>query len=145
VWAVELAATPEADAARGAAVRGDAGPRLDARARKEYAERLGELEAELDDARACSDARRLEAVRTEMDALGRELAAAVGLGGRERRSGAATERARQSVTKALRATLKKLAAEHEPLGEHLLACVRTGTACTYRPDRRQPIAWTVRP
>ncbi len=160
VWAIELAAEPDAASERATADRaigdhaladrvigdrgdrGDTGPRLDARARQEYAARLRELEEELADARACADPRRIEAARTEMDTLGRELAAAVGLGGRDRKSGAA-ERARQSVTKAIRGVLKKLAAEHEPLGEHLLACVRTGTACTFQPDRRQPIEWTV--
>jgi hypothetical protein len=143
VWAIELAAAADAPSER-AADRGDAGPRLDARARREYAERLRELEEELADARACSDPRRVEAARAEMDALGRELAAAVGLGGRDRRQGAAAERARQSVTKAIRGVLRKLAAEHEPLGEHLLACVRTGTACTFVPDRRWPVEWSVR-
>ncbi len=143
LWAIELAAAPADAAGRGAADQGDAGPVLDGPARQQYARRLRELEEELADARASADPARVEAARTEMDALGRQLAAAVGLGGRGRRSGAAAERARQSVTKAIRAVLRRLAAEHGALGDHLQACVRTGTACVFVPDRRQPVNWTV--
>jgi len=143
VWAVELASGPSGRSQRAIAGGGGTGPLLDARARQEYAERMRVLEDELDDARASADARREEVARVEMDALGRELSAAVGLGGRDRKSGAAAERARQSVTKAIRALLKKIAAEHEPLGEHWSACVRTGTACVFQPDGRQPVAWSV--
>ena len=56
---------------------------------------------------------------------------------------AAAERARQSVTKAIRSVLRRLAAEHRALGDYLEACVRTGTACVFLPDRRPPVAWTV--
>ncbi|HEX6813498.1 MAG TPA: hypothetical protein VF384_17900 [Planctomycetota bacterium] len=143
LWAVELAAGP-ADAASGRADLGDAGLVLDAAARQQYARRLRELEEELDDAREAADPGRVEAARSEMDALGQQLAAAVGLGGRGRRSGGAAERARQSVTKAIRSVLKRLAEEHPPLGEHLQACVRTGTACVFTPDRGRSVVWTVR-
>jgi hypothetical protein len=143
IWAIELAASPAEAGERRAADRGDAGPVLDAEARRQYATRLRELEEELADARACADPGRIEAARGEMDALGRQLAAAVGLGGRDRRGAAAAERARQSVTKAIRGVLRKLAEAHAALGEHLEACVRTGTACVFEPDRRHPVVWTV--
>jgi hypothetical protein len=142
LWAIELAAGSAAAGSR-AADLGDAGPVLDAAARQQYARRLRELEEELEDARAAADAGRVEAARSEMDALGQQLAAAIGLGGHGRRTGAAAERARQSVTKAIRGVLRRLAAEHPALGEHLQACVRTGTACVFAPDRRQPVTWTV--
>jgi hypothetical protein len=143
VWAVELASGPGDGAQRAAAAGGDTGPLLDARARQEYSDRMRLLEDELADARECADARREESAGTEMVALGRELSAAVGRGGRDRESGAAAERAPQSVTKAIRALLKKIESEHEALGEHLNACVRTGTACAFQPDRRHPVAWSI--
>ncbi|HEU4420236.1 MAG TPA: hypothetical protein VFT55_14970, partial [Planctomycetota bacterium] len=143
LWAVELAAGLDAVGGR-AADLGDAGPMLDSSARQQYARRLRELEEELSESREAGDPGRVEAARVEMDALGQQLAAAVGLGGRARRSGAAVERARQSVTKAIRFVLRRLAAEHPPLGDYLEACVRTGTACVFMPDRRPLVAWTVR-
>jgi hypothetical protein len=143
LWAVELAAGL-AEVGGRAADRGDAGPMLDSSARQQYARRLRELEDELSEAREAGDPGRIEAARSEMDALGQQLAAAVGLGGRARRSGAAAERARQSVTKAIRFVMRRLAAEHQALGDYLEACVRTGTACVFMPDRRPLVAWTVR-
>ena len=81
---------------------------------------------------------RLEA---EERALTQELAGALGLGGRDRVSGSAAERARVSVTRAIRAALARIR-EHSPaLGAHLDATIRTGTFCAYMPDPRAPIVW----
>ncbi|MHC5021822.1 MAG: hypothetical protein ACYTGX_17275, partial [Planctomycetota bacterium] len=69
--------------------------------------------------------------------------AAVGLGGRARRSGGAVERARQSVTKAIRSALKRIAGESETLGRYFDSTIRTGTACRFDPDPRHPVDWDV--
>lgn len=52
-----------------------------------------------------------------------------------------TERARISVTRAIRNALERLAAESPKLARHLDATVRTGTYCSYTPDPRAPITW----
>ena len=78
-----------------------------------------------------------------MDFLVRELAGAVDLGGRDRRAASSAERARVSVTKAIRATVRRIG-EHDPnLGRELEATVRTGTFCVYQPDPRHPLDWHV--
>jgi hypothetical protein len=47
------------------------------------------------------------------------------------------------VTKAIRATIKRVS-EHDPiLGRELEATVRTGTFCIYEPDPRHPLSWRV--
>ena len=51
------------------------------------------------------------------------------------------ERARVAVTKAIKAALDKIAANHEPLGAHLAATIRRGYFCAYVPDPRHPIVW----
>lgn len=84
-----------------------------------------------------------EALLSELDAIGRELAAAVGLGGRSRKAGSAVERARQSVTKALRAAIRRIAESDAELGTYLDVTVRTGTACRFDPDLREPVEWRV--
>jgi len=56
---------------------------------------------------------------------------------------AALERARLSVTRAIRRAQARIAACHPSLGRHLDTTVRTGTYCAYVPDSRVPIAWDV--
>jgi hypothetical protein len=130
-------ADPELAVRRGG--QEEAGPRLDARAKAEYRERIADLQAEIDEAEAFNDPERATRARAELDFLSRELAAAVGLGGRDRRTGADAERARVNVTRALRTVVERIA-EHDPsLGHHLRTCVRTGTFCAYDPG---PLATT---
>jgi hypothetical protein len=47
------------------------------------------------------------------------------------------------VTRAITSALRRIAAEHPALGEHLAATVRTGTFCSYVLDPRSPIRWDV--
>ncbi|HEX7719076.1 MAG TPA: AAA family ATPase, partial [Woeseiaceae bacterium] len=65
---------------------GDGGPALDDQARRQYRERVRELEEELDEASELNDQGRMDAIRNELDFIARELSRAFGLGGRERRS-----------------------------------------------------------
>ena len=116
---------------------------LDDEAKAAYRARLRELQAELDEAEAFNDPVRAEAARTEIDALEAQLSAAFGLGGRARPGGSAAERARQSVTKAIREATRRIAAEDGPLGEHLQRSVRTGLYCVYDPDPATPVTWTM--
>jgi len=54
----------------------------------------------------------------------------------------ATERARLSVTRAIRRALFRIAAVQPVLGRHLHTTIRTGTRCSYAPGQ-PPIAWEV--
>jgi non-specific serine/threonine protein kinase len=102
-----------------------------------------ELREDLAEAERHHDTGRSERARAEIDALTQQLAAAVGLGGRDRPSGSAAERARTTVTHRLRAVIQRIARQHPGLGDHLAARVRTGTFCVYQPDPERPIVWTV--
>jgi len=68
-----------------------------------------------------------------MEALGAELERAFGLGGRERKIGAASERARSNAQRRIAHALEGVRAASPRLGEHLAACIRTGTYCVYAP------------
>lgn len=118
----------------------DAGAVLDEPAKRAYRERIAELEAEIEQARAWNDPERAERAAGELDALTRVLAGALGLGGRDRRAASESERARASVTKAMRSALRRLEDQHPELGHHLSRAVHTGTFCAYEPDSRVP-AW----
>ncbi len=120
---------------------GSAGPVLDERSRTEYARRLAELRAALDEASAHHDLGRIAALEAEIDWLTTTLAGAVGLGGRARQVGSAAERARTAVTKAIRGAIRRIAAESPALGHHLLRSVRTGLLCAYEPDPTHPVCW----
>lgn len=112
-----------------------AGDVLDARARAVYRARLAELRAEQEEARDWNDPERAARRTAEIDALLRELGAALSRGGRPRRVAGDAERARISVTRALRAAIARIAEVDAEAGAHLAATVRTGTYCCYRPER----------
>jgi hypothetical protein len=120
---------------------GDAGVLLDATAKAAYQARLGELQAELEQAQGGNDPARATRARAERDFLVGELARAVGLGGRDRRAASHAERARLNVTRAIRAAMANLARVNPALGRHLAATIRTGRYCCYTPDPRAPIHW----
>jgi tetratricopeptide (TPR) repeat protein len=120
---------------------GELGEILDPRAHAGYRRRLEELQGEIDEAERRSDPERASRARDEFDFIARELASAVGLGGRRRRGPSEAERARVNVTKAIRAALSRVG-EHSPsLGRHLSSTIRTGTFCSYVPDPRLPEIW----
>ncbi len=121
---------------------GDAGELLDTRAKEAYRRRLAEIDDDIEQARAAGDEARETQADAERDFLIRELSRAVGLSGRGRRAGSASERARVAVTRALRQAMERIAEHHPKLGEHLDHAIRTGTYCAYMPDPRAPVAWT---
>jgi len=110
-------------------------PVLDAQARAAYRERLASLDEDLDEADRWNDTERSSRLRAERDFLVRELTAATGLGGRPRRLGAESERARLNVTRAIRAAIARIGDRSPAAAAHLGQAVRTGTRCSYTPPR----------
>jgi non-specific serine/threonine protein kinase len=127
----------------GADVGGDAGPALDERARREYQARILDLQADVDEARAANDPGRAERAELELDALVDQLSEAFGLGGRSRATGSSAERARTAVTYRIRAAIKAVGEQQPGLQKHLAASVKTGTWCSYRPERA--VRWRLTP
>jgi tetratricopeptide (TPR) repeat protein len=124
-----------------ATLSGDSGPLLDKRARAEYRHRAAELQSELAEAEWCNDVGRMAALRSELDAVVSELKRAYGQYGQPRLIGAVAERARVNVRNNLTTALNILKRSDQGLRRHLDAALRTGTFCSYRPER--PIPWTV--
>lgn len=133
-----------AAAGSGVDVRGgtdDAGPALDAQAKAAYKARVVELQEEIEEAVSFNDPERAARAREELAFLARELAGAIGLGGRDRRIGSSAERARVNVTRAIRSALARLA-DHDPvLARSLGTAIRTGTFCVYEPVPGDEPAW----
>jgi hypothetical protein len=115
---------------------------IDDEAREAYRRRLAEVDDDIDEATRMNDVGRVELAQRDREYLLAELGRAVGLGGRNRSVGGTTERARTSVTRALRYALARLA-EHQPaVAAHLEQSVHTGTYCVYTPDPLMPLRWT---
>jgi hypothetical protein len=117
----------------------DADPILDTRAKAEYTRRLAELRAEFEQGQRFNDP--VSRARCVMDLLAEQLAAAVGLGGKNRRAGSRSERARSAVTKRLKDSIHKIAEVIPALGRHLSARIRTGYFCSYNPHPDRAVAW----
>ena len=120
---------------------GDAGEMLDEQAKVAYRRRLSELHEELEEAKEFGNVERAEQAEQEIDALTSELSRAVGLGGRNRRAASASERARQSVTKTIKAVVERITQSDTALGDIFSRCIKTGNFCSYQPDPDFPIAW----
>ena len=123
------------------AIGGDAGPVLDDAAKDAYKRRIADIDDDIAEAEAFGDDARAARAKVEREFFVRELSRAVGIGGRDRRAGAASERARASVTQAIRHAMSRITEHHPDLGEHLSRTVRTGTYCVYLPDTRAPLVW----
>jgi tetratricopeptide (TPR) repeat protein len=120
---------------------GHAGQLLDDRARREYAQRIRDLEEDAEEAARLGDAERAARAREELEFVAGELASAYGLGGRARRASDTGERARKAVTNRIRDALRRIREAHPSLARHLERSIRTGTFCAYDPD--PPVAWSL--
>lgn len=119
---------------------GDGGTAPDAQALAAYRTRLESLRDEAEEAERFNDPLRAARAREEMARLAGELRAARGS---RRRGDTDAERARLSVTKAIRYAIRKVERAHPPLASILAATVKTGASCRYEPDVRTPVRWVL--
>jgi len=113
----------------------DAGPILDASARKAYKARLAVLDDQVQEAQRFDDIPRESKIREEVALIVAELARASGLYGRNRLAISDVERARVRVTLAVKGAIEKISRCNSSIGDHLAASVRTGVFCLYCPGR----------
>ena len=118
---------------RGPDQSGDAGPLIDARAKAAYRKRLDDLGVELADAEERGDTAAVTRLEEERDALARELARALGLGGRDRKAGSGAERARINVQRRLSDVVRRVSVADAALGRHVEIHLRTGMFCAWEP------------
>lgn len=117
-------------------------PMLDDTAVASYRERLRDLEDDLDEADSHGDVERAAMLAAERDAVVAQLARAFGIGGRERTMGPdIDERLRKAVSGRIKASIERIEQLHPALGRHLRNSVRTGTWCSYVPER--PVEWKI--
>jgi hypothetical protein len=116
-------------------------PVLDEQAKAECKRRLQELRQDLNEAEQFNDPQRKSAAQNEVQAITDYLAAALGLGDRDRRASSDAERARSAVTKCIRKAIQKIGSAIPSLGYHLAARIKTGYFCSYNPHPERPVNW----
>lgn len=131
-----------ADELAGVAVLGARHDVLDDRTRFAYRRRIETLRSELDAADEAGDEYRSAAAQDELDRLVAELSAHTGIGGRSRAFADSRERARTSVQKALRRTVERITVQAPSLGAALSEGIRTGLHCRFEPSP-EPSLWVV--
>lgn len=110
---------------------GSSGEVLTYETRANYQSRRSEIEEEIDEARDANDFAKVEQLQSDDELLKKQLASAIGLGGRQRQN-SEMEKARKRVREAISRAVEKLSNQHEQLGRHLTQCVETGLVCTYK-------------
>lgn len=120
---------------------GDAPNILDQKARKEYQQRVRDLQSEIADAEDRNDLQYAADLQAEYETLIGHLSSSLGLSNAPRKTKTHVERARSAVTWRIRSAIQKVGEVHDTLGRHLDQSVKTGTLCSYHPEK--PIDWTL--
>lgn len=109
-------------------------PVLDERAKNAYRKRIQDLQDDLAEAESNHDTERAALLREELQLLVDELKRAAGLAGRTRAFSEPTEKARLSVTKAIKRAIGAIRMHDRDLADDLERRVGTGTFCVYHPE-----------
>lgn len=114
---------------------------LDRQAKHEYEQKITDLREELEEAELMNNLERASQLNAEYEQLIEHLSNSLGLAGKTRKTGSSVEKARAAVTLRIRGTIKKIASVHEALAQHLSHSIKTGTLCSYQPEK--PVDWLV--
>lgn len=112
---------------------------VDEKAKREYRQHIRRLQEEIDEAEEMSDSERLETLRERMDQMVQHLSSVTDIYGRSRKLNSVAEKTRSAVTWRIRNAIKKIALAHSALGLHLNNSIKTGSFCSYCPEK--PIEW----
>ena len=112
---------------------------IDEKARMQYQNKILELQSEIEEAEQYSDFDQLEKLQEEYDQLIEYLSKSLNLKGKTREVGGPVEKARSAVTWRMRKAIARIEQYHPLLGAHLSNSIKTGTLCSYKPDRE--ISW----
>lgn len=111
----------------------------DRQAKAAYQRRLEELRDEMEEAERFNDPTRIGKARAEIDFITMELATAYGVGQHARARSEEVEKARKTIANRIRTVLTKIQRVHPVLWRHLSTTLKTGTFCSYTPEK--PMNW----
>jgi len=113
---------------------GSAGEASDRQSIRSYRARLQAIEEELAEAQTANDVHRQAELREEAEQISKQLAADTDIHGNPREAADDDEKARQTVSAAVRRAMKTISKKHTPLWRHLNNDLKTGMFCCYQPD-----------
>jgi hypothetical protein len=102
-----------------------------------YRAQAQDLREELAEAQAFNDPERILRARERLELIAADVERA------DDATGAAGERARINVTRAIKAAVRRIAEQEPELGHLLRGTVRTGATCRYEPDPGMALTWEV--
>lgn len=114
---------------------------IDNQARKAYEQKIKDLREELEEAEDMNDLEQASKLSEEYETLVAHLSKSLGLAGETRKMGSSVEKARSAVTLRIKSTIKKIDSVHPGLARHFLSAIKTGTFCSYKPEKE--IDWLV--
>lgn len=112
---------------------------IDEKAKKNYRQKLSELKEEIEIAEELGQTDELKLLYAKYDQLVDYLTGSLGLAGKPRVVGSSVEKSRTAVTWRIRNAIKKIEHVHPQLAKHLHHSIKTGTLCTYTPEK--PFYW----
>jgi 7-cyano-7-deazaguanine synthase in queuosine biosynthesis len=113
---------------------GSGGEATDKLSIRSFRARLQQLADDLTEAKIENDVHRQAEIREEARKIEAHLKSTTGLGDEPRPAADDNEKARQTVTTAIRRAVKSMDKKHRYLGQHLRKCLKTGVFCCYSPD-----------
>lgn len=108
---------------------------LDSKAKKEYKERLNEIDKELEEANKNNDIGQIEKLEEEKQAIVDELKNATAIKGKPRHFSDEPEKARKMITEAIKRSLEAIKEHDKDLYEYLDKHIKTGTTFFYNPEQ----------
>lgn len=108
---------------------------IDARAKKEYQRKILDLQEEIQFHESSNDFIRAEEIQAQYDQLVDHLSQSLGLQGQIRTTGRTIDKARSAVTWRIRSAISRIEKVHPSMGKHLNNAVKTGTLCSYLPEK----------
>ena len=108
---------------------------FDQKAKLTYHKKLRDIQEDIEEAERLSNSTQLEKLYKEYDDLVVYLTRSMGLGQKARKINNSIDKARSAVTWRIRNVIKKMEKEHEALARHLKNSIKTGTFCSYMPEK----------
>jgi len=109
---------------------------FDLKAKKQYEKKIVELQDDMRDAEERNDFLKLERLQDEYDKLIEYLSQSLGIKGKVRETNTPVEKARSAVTWRIRSAIARIESYHPQLGAHLSNAIKTGSFCSYQPERK---------
>jgi len=112
---------------------------FDAKAKKQYEKKITELQDDIRDAEQRNDFFQLQKLQDEYARLIEYLSQSLGIKGKARESNNPIKKARSAVTWRIRSAIARIESHHPRLGAHLSNAIKTGSFCSYQPERN--VSW----